>query len=69
MQCYEMKPGRFYMHRKHIYKTDGLKYFRRPYDVWSEKYVPVWQEVYYEDLLPLDFEEVPSGEKFPLLPR
>ena len=68
MRCWEMRPGLFYMHRKHIYRTDGIKYFRRAYDVWSEKYLPVWEELYYEDLEPLKFEQVPPGTKFPLLP-
>ncbi len=68
MRCWEMKPGMYYMHRKHIYRTDGENYFRRPYDVWSERYLPKWELVAFDDIEPLDFEPVEPGTKFPLLP-
>lgn len=68
MNCLEMKPGLFYMHRKHIYRTDGLLYWRRPYDVWSGRYLPKWEKVWFEDIRDLDFEPVAPGSRFPLLP-
>ncbi|NCC84533.1 MAG: hypothetical protein EOM03_10460 [Clostridia bacterium] len=67
MRCWEMKPGLYYMHRKHIYRTDGVQYWRRPYDVWSERYLPVWEKSDFADLEPLEFELVPPGTRFPLL--
>ncbi len=68
MRCWEMKPGLFYTSRKHIYRTDGVNYFRRPFDVWSGRYLPKWELVTFDDIEALEFEAVKPGTRFGLLP-
>lgn len=68
VRCWEMKPGLFYMHRQHIYRTDGVDYYRRPFDVWSGRYLPKWEKVWFEDIQDLDFEPARPGTRFKLLP-
>lgn len=69
IRSWEMQPGKFYMSSNHIYKTDGIKFFKRPFDVWSSKYLPSWIEVYPIDIEPLFFQKVKAGTRFPLLPK
>ena len=68
MRYWEIDPKLFYMSNKHIFYFDGENYWRRPYDVWSEKYLPKWEKLDILELEPLNFEEVEAGTKFPLLP-
>ncbi len=68
MNCLEMRPGRYYMHRRHLYKTDGLSWWRRPFDVWSGRYLPIWEKVWFDDIRDLDFEAVEPGTRFGVLP-
>ena len=68
MRYWEKRPGLFYMWNQHIYRYDGEDYWRRPYDVWSEKYLPTWEKLSFLELEPLVFEEVEPGTRFPLLP-
>lgn len=67
MRYWEMKPNLFYSCAKHIFMYDGKNYYRRPFDVWSEKYLDKWEKLDILEIEPLDLKPIKPGTKLPLM--